>query len=77
MQMNNLTEIALSDIMTLLETDKNPWPRGYTRVQKIQFLEKMMHYYEEKQEFSECAKVKKMIDGVINEKVIQTKKTKK
>jgi hypothetical protein len=64
--MNKLTDIALKDIVSLLESNKNPWPTNYTKVKKIQFLQNVKNYYEEAENFEVCTKIQGFIKEIEN-----------
>jgi len=71
------TEIIMDDVYELLINYKNPWPRNYTKVQKLEFLDKLISYFEDNQYYEKCDKIKHIKQRVKDDKRISKSKKEK
>jgi len=61
------TDLVITDMYVILTTHKNPWPSNFTKLKKMEFLDKMIAYLEDSQRYEECAKLMIMKEKVANE----------
>lgn len=66
---NDYSDIIIEDIFHLLKENKNPWPRRFSKKQKLEFLDNLIENYEEKQEFEKCSILKGIKTEVINQRL--------
>lgn len=71
------TKIVIEDMYTILTTQKNPWPSRYTKLKKLEFLDKMLTYLKSQQMYEMCSGIQKMKENIINESAIKTNKNRR
>lgn len=64
---SDYADIVIKDMHEILTSHRNPWPAQYTRLKKLEFLDKMLDYLMEREMFEMCAGVQKMKEGILNE----------
>ncbi len=71
------TKLVMEDMYGILISQRNPWPVKYTKLKKLEFLDKMLKYLKSNQLYEMCAGVELMRKKVINESVSKNKKSKR
>jgi hypothetical protein len=71
------TDIIMDDVYDLLISYKNPWPKNYTKVQKLEFLDKLISYFEENEYYEKCDKIKYIKQRIKDDKRISKNKKEK
>ena len=69
------TGLVMQDMYEILTTQRNPWPAKYTKLKKLEFLDKMLDYLKEEQKYEMCEGIQKMKDRIKNESVTKNKGT--
>lgn len=59
------TDLVIMDTYAILTTHKNPWPSNFTRLRKLELIDKMIEYMTETQRYEECSVLTKIRDGVL------------
>lgn len=70
------TKLVIEDMYEILSTTDNPWPKKFTRLKKLEFLDKMLNYLKEHEMFEMCRGVEKMKEVIINESIHKSKRDK-
>ena len=66
------TGLVMDDMYEILTTHKNPWPARYTRLKKLEFLDKMLSYLKERELYEKCNGIDKMKEKIKNERVSES-----
>ena len=48
------TTIVLRDMYEIMITHPNPWPKDFTKVQKLTFLDNMISYWTDVEDYEKC-----------------------
>lgn len=70
------TKIVVDDVYTLLTSIKNPWPKNFSKIQKLKILDTFIEYYENNDEFEKCSMLKKIHEGIQEEPILKIKRGK-
>ena len=69
---DNYLDLTLIEAYAVLVSNKDPWPNSFRSQKKIKFIQQLMDYFQEKEEYERCAKLlklqKKLKDGLENNK---------
>jgi hypothetical protein len=65
------TGLVVKDMYEILTTQRNPWPGQYTKLKKLEFLDKMLVYLRDKQMYEMCDGIHKMKEEIKNERIIK------
>tara|TARA_R110000822_G_scaffold25937_1_gene78442 strand:+ start:296 stop:583 length:288 start_codon:yes stop_codon:yes gene_type:complete len=71
------TSLVITDMYDIITTRPNPWSSKYTKLKKLEFLDKMLVYLKENQLYEMCAGIQKVKEDIINERIIKSKKNKR
>lgn len=61
------TGLVIKDMYTILTTQPDPWPKTYTKIRKLEFIDKMIRYLTDNEEYEMCDGMKKMKDKILTE----------
>ena len=61
----NYLDLTVEEVYDVI-TKINVWPRSFTRVMKITFINKMIQHFEEREEYEKCAKLYNIIQRLEN-----------
>lgn len=63
------TDMVIMDMYTILTTHKNPWPTNFTKLKKLEFMDKIIEYLKDNQKYEECGVLTKMRERIANEPI--------
>ena len=61
----NYLDLTVEEVYDVI-TKINVWPRSFTQVMKITFINKMIQHFEEREEYEKCAKLYNIIQRLEN-----------
>ena len=61
----NYLDLTVEEVYDVI-TKINVWPRSFTRVMKITFINKMIQHFEEREEYEKCAKLYAIVQRLEN-----------
>jgi len=68
----NYLDLTLIEAFDVITSNKDPWPNSFKSQKKINFIQQLMDYFQEREEYERCAKLlklqKKLKDGLENNK---------
>ena len=65
--MNNYLHMTLKEAYQVLTSNNDPWPNSFHPVKKIKFIDQLISYFQEKEEYERCAELLKIKKQVTNE----------
>ena len=69
---DNYLDLTLIEAYQVIVSNKDPWPNSFRSHKKIKFIQQLMDYFQEQEEYERCAKLlklqKKVKDGLENRK---------
>jgi len=66
-EMNNYLHMTLKEAYQVLTSNNDPWPNSFHPVKKIKFIDQLISYFQEKEEYERCAELLKIKKQVTNE----------
>ena len=61
----NYLDLTIEEVYDVI-SQVNVWPTSFDSKTKIKFLNSMIEYFIEKEEYEKCAKLQRIIDGLEN-----------
>ncbi len=58
--MDNYLDLTLREVYQIITSDSDPWPHAFETKKKIQFIQQLMDYFQEREEYERCAKLLKI-----------------
>ena len=58
-------DIIVDDSYDLLVSNPNPFPKDYTRAQKLELLDSLIVYLSDMEQFERCNELKKMRENIL------------
>ena len=58
--MDNYLDLTLIEAYDVLTSENDPWPNSFQSKKKIQFIQQLMDYFQEREEYERCAKLLKI-----------------
>ena len=65
--MENYLDMTLIDAYEVLTSNDDPWPNSFQPTKKIKFIDQLISYFQEKEEYERCAELLKIKNQVTNE----------
>ena len=62
---DNYLDLTIEEVYDVI-SQVNVWPTSFDSKTKIKFLNSMIEYFIEKEEYEKCAKLQRIIDGLEN-----------
>ena len=66
-EMNNYLHMTLKEAYQVLTSNNDPWPNSFHPVKKIKFIDQLISYFQEKEEYERCAELLKIKKQVTDE----------
>lgn len=66
---SNYDELVFDDLFEVIQKSKTPWPKQYTRAQKLKFLNSLEKHFVDRDDFEKCKVVVKIKNIVLKEKI--------
>jgi hypothetical protein len=76
MRETDYTLLVAEDTYELLTSVPNPWPRGFTRHKKVEFIDLLLDFLEERQQYERCERLRKLREDVLNGDLFDSKEKK-
>ncbi len=67
LSVDNYLDLTIDEVYDVI-TDINVWPGHFTTNKKIKFLNSMIKYFIEKEEYEKCAKLQEYVNELENTK---------
>ena len=64
-RVENYLDLTIEEVYDVI-SQVNVWPTSFDSKTKIKFLNSMIEYFIEKEEYEKCAKLQRIIDGLEN-----------
>ena len=65
--MDNYLDLTLREVYDIITSDDDPWPNTFETKKKIKFIQQLMDYFQEREEYERCAELLKIKKQVTNE----------
>ncbi len=67
LDMDNYLDLTLREVYEVLTSSSDPWPNRFKTNKKIKFIDQLILYFQEREEYERCAKLLKIKNRVTNE----------
>ncbi len=67
LDMDNYLDLTLREVYEVLTSSSDPWPNRFQPNKKIKFIDQLILYFQEREEYERCAKLLKIKNRVTNE----------
>ena len=64
--MDNYLDLTLLEAYDVITSDTDPWPNTFQTKKKVKFIQQLMDYFQEREEYERCATLLKIQKEVIN-----------
>ena len=64
---DNYLELTLNEAYKVLTSNMDPWPNSFQPDKKIKFIDQLILYFQEKEEYERCAELLKIKNTVTDE----------
>ena len=58
--MDNYLDLTLREVYDILTSENDPWPNQFQPKKKIHFIQQLMDYFQEREEYERCAELLKI-----------------
>ena len=58
--MDNYLDLTLREVYDIITSDDDPWPNAFETKKKVKFIQQLMDYFQEREEYERCAKLLKI-----------------
>ncbi len=58
--MDNYLDLTLIEAYDVITSENDPWPNSFQPKKKIHFIQQLMDYFQEREEYERCAKLLKI-----------------
>jgi hypothetical protein len=58
--MDNYLDLTLIEAYDVITSEHDPWPNSFQPKKKIHFIQQLMDYFQEREEYERCAKLLKI-----------------
>ena len=65
--MDNYLHMTLKEAYVVLTSTEDPWPNSFQPTRKIKFIDQLISYFQEREEYERCAELLKIKNQVTNE----------
>ena len=59
-KMENYLDLTLIEAYDVITSNQDPWPSSFQSKKKIKFIQQVMDYFQEREEYERCAKLLKI-----------------
>jgi len=67
LEMDNYIDLTLREVYEVLTSSTDPWPNKFKTNKKIKFIDQLIIYFQEREEYERCAKLLKIKNRVTDE----------
>ena len=60
MTMDNYLDLTLREVYDIITSDNDPWPNSFQPKKKVKFIQQLMDYFQEREEYERCAELLKI-----------------
>ena len=60
LDMDNYLDLTLREVYDVLTSSSDPWPNSFQTKKKVKFIQQLMDYFQEREEYERCAKLLKI-----------------
>jgi len=65
--MDNYLDMTLNEAYQVLTSNNDPWPHTFRSYKKIKFIDQLIQYFQDREEYERCAELLKIKNKVTNE----------
>jgi len=65
--MDNYLDLTLREVYDVLTSSSDPWPNRFQSNKKIKFIDQLILYFQEREEYERCAELLKIKKQVTDE----------
>ena len=65
--MDNYLDMTLKEAYKVLTSSSDPWPHSFQPTKKIKFIDQLISYFQEREEYERCAELLKIKNTVTDE----------
>ncbi len=65
--MDNYLDMTLKEAYYVLTSTDDPWPNSFQPTKKIKFIDQLISYFQEREDYERCAVLLKIKNTVTNE----------
>jgi len=65
--LENYLELTLKEAYEVLTSNTDPWPNNFQPDKKIKFIDQLISYFQEREEYERCAELLKIKNIVTDE----------
>ena len=65
--MDNYLDMTLKEAYQVLTSSTDPWPNSFQPTKKIKFIDQLISYFQEMEEYERCAELLKIKNTVTDE----------
>ncbi len=65
--MDNYLDMTLREAYYVLTSTDDPWPNSFQPTKKIKFIDQLISYFQEREDYERCAVLLKIKNTVTNE----------
>ena len=65
--MDNYLDMTLNEAYQVLTSNTDPWPHTFQSAKKIKFIDQLIQYFQDKEEYERCAELLKIKNQVTDE----------
>ena len=58
--MENYLDLTLKEAYDVITSENDPWPNSFEPKKKIKFIQQLMDYFQEREEYERCAELLKI-----------------
>ena len=58
--MDNYLDLTLKEAYDVITSENDPWPNSFQPKKKVKFIQQLMDYFQEREEYERCAKLLKI-----------------
>jgi len=62
----NYLDLSLREAYEVLTSNKDPWPHNFQPSKKIKFIDQLIEYFQNMEEYERCAELVKIKEKVTN-----------
>jgi len=64
---DNYLELTLNEAYKVLTSNMDPWPNSFEPYKKRKFIDQLISYFQDREEYERCAELLKIKNTVTNE----------
>tara|TARA_R110000824_G_scaffold152777_1_gene324063 strand:- start:1149 stop:1406 length:258 start_codon:yes stop_codon:yes gene_type:complete len=66
-KMENYLDLTLREAYNLITSASDPWPNKFRTYKKVKFIDQLIEYFTELEEYERCAKLVQIKNSILNE----------